>query len=135
MTQVFSKLALLSLAVVAVPAGASAGAPFEGRWANPKRSVIIEVAPCGPAYCGTVVWASAKAKENAREGGTRNLIGTRLIEGIRPDGNGGFKGRGFVPQQNLHASTKIRKAGPNVMVVKGCALGLICKEQRWTKVN
>jgi uncharacterized protein (DUF2147 family) len=135
MTQVLSKLALLTLATLAVPAAASAGAPFEGRWANPKRSVIIEVAPCGPAYCGTVVWASAKAKENAREGGTRNLIGTRLIEGIRPDGNGGFKGRGFVPKQNIHASATIRKAGPDVMVVKGCALGVICKEQRWTKVN
>ena len=135
MTQLLSKLALLTLAAVAAPAAASAGAPFEGRWATPKRSVIIDVAPCGPAYCGTVVWASAKAKANAREGGTRNLVGTRLIENIRPDGNGGFKGRGFVPKQNIHASAKIRKAGPNVMVVKGCALGLVCKEQRWTKVN
>lgn len=135
MTQVFSKLAVIILAAVAVPAAASAGAPFEGRWANPKRSVIIEVAPCGSAYCGTVVWASAKAKENARKGGTPNLIGTRLIDGVRPAGNGVYKGRGFVPKQNIHASATIRQQGPNVMVVKGCALGVICKEQRWTKVN
>ena len=135
MTQVFSKLALLTLAALAVPAAASAGAPFEGRWANPKRSVIIEVAPCGSAYCGTVVWDSPKTKANARKGGTENLIGTRLIEGIRPDGKGGYKGRGFVPKHNIHASASIRKAGPNTLVVKGCALAVICKEQRWTKVN
>ncbi len=54
MKQVLSKLGLLTLAALAVPTAASAAAPFEGRWANPKRSVIIEVAPCGPAYCGGV---------------------------------------------------------------------------------
>ena len=135
MKQLFTSIALLALTAVAAPAAASAGAPFEGRWTNAKRSVIIEVAPCGSAYCGTVVWASPKTKANARKGGTENLIGTRLIEGIRPDGKGGYKGRGFVPKQNIHASATIRKAGPNTMVVKGCALAVICKEQRWTKVN
>jgi hypothetical protein len=31
-----SKLALLTLATLTVPAAASAAAPFEGRWANPR---------------------------------------------------------------------------------------------------
>ena len=131
MKQLF--LSLIAIATLASPA--SAKAAFEGRWANPKKSVIINVAPCGDAYCGTVVWASAKAKENARKGGTANLIGTRLIENVRPAGNGVYKGRGFVPKQNIHASATVRQQGPNVMLVKGCALGVICKEQRWTRVE
>ena len=126
-------LGLLIAAAAAAPA--SAGARFEGRWANPKRSVIIEVAPCGNAHCGTVVWASDKAKANAREGGTRNLIGTRLITGVRPAGDGTYKGRGFVPKQNIHAPATIRQAGRNTMIVKGCVIGVICKEQRWTRVK
>ena len=126
-------LALLIAAAAAAPA--SAGARFEGRWANPKRSVIIEVAPCGNAHCGTVVWASEKAKANARKGGTANLIGTRLITGVRATGDGTYKGRGFVPKQNIHAPATVRIAGPNTMLVKGCVLGLVCKEQRWTRVN
>ena len=133
MKQIFASLAALSLVAVAAPAAASA--PFEGRWANPKKSVIIEVAPCGSAYCGTVVWATEKAKANARKGGTENLIGTRLITGVKPAGNGTYKGRGFVPKQNIHAPATVRIAGPNTMMVKGCVLGLICKEQRWTRVN
>ena len=133
MKQLFASLAALSLAATAAPAIASA--PFEGRWVNPKKSVIIEVAPCGQAYCGTVVWATDRAKANARKGGTANLIGTRLISGVRQTGNGTYKGRGFVPKQNIHAPATIRVAGNNTLIVKGCALGFICKEQRWTRVD
>jgi uncharacterized protein (DUF2147 family) len=127
-------LALLLLFLAAVPAAAQAS--VEGRWTNPKRSVIIEVGRCGQAWCGTVVWATPKAKANARRGGTENLIGTRILTGARPVGNGIYKGRGFVPRRNVHAPATIRQTGPNSMVVEGCALaGLLCKEQRWTRVG
>jgi uncharacterized protein (DUF2147 family) len=127
-------LALLLLFLAAVPAAAQAS--VEGRWTNPKRSVIIEVGRCGQAWCGTVVWANPKAKANARKGGTENLVGTRILTGARPVGNGIYKGRGFVPRRNVHAPATIRQTGPNSMVVEGCALaGLLCKEQRWTRVG
>lgn len=133
MKQFFASIAALALVATAAPA--TAAAQVEGRWANPKRSVIIEVAPCSSGYCGTVVWATEKAKANARKGGTQNLIGTQLISGVKPAGNGTYKGRGFVPKQNIRAPATIRVAGPDTMVVKGCALGIFCKEQRWTRVD
>ena len=71
----------------------------------------------------------------ARRGGTENLIGTRILTGARPVGNGIYKGRGFVPKRNIHAPATIRQAGPDTMLVKGCVLGFICKEQRWTRVS
>ena len=47
-----------------------------------------------------------------------------------------YKGRGFVPRRNIRSSATIRQTGPNTMVVEGCALaGLLCKEQRWTRVR
>ena len=52
--------------VVALPAAASAPASVDGRWTNPKRSVIIDVGRCGEAWCGTVVWATPKAKAIAK---------------------------------------------------------------------
>jgi uncharacterized protein (DUF2147 family) len=132
MKRIFVAFALLFLA--AVPA--SAQASVEGRWTNPKRSVVIEVGRCGAAWCGTVVWATPKAKANARKGGTDNLIGTRILSGARPVGPNVYKGRAFVPRRNIHSSATIRQTGPNAMVVEGCALaGLLCKEQRWTRVR
>ena len=114
----------------AMPAMASAQATLEGKWANPKRSVIVHVAPCGNALCGTVSWASA----NNREKGT--TPGTRVLTGLRPAGDGTYKGSAYEPKRDIHGSAIVRQVGPNVMVVKGCAVwGLFCKEQRWTRVS
>ncbi|HEY0164192.1 MAG TPA: DUF2147 domain-containing protein [Sphingomicrobium sp.] len=134
MKQILTLFALPVASLLAAPAVAANS--VEGRWTNPKRTVVIEVAPCGPAWCGTVVAASAKARAKARKGGTRELIGTRILSNARPVGNGVFKGKGFVPKRNIYAPATIRQRGPNVMEVEGCALGgLLCKEQRWTRIG
>lgn len=132
MTRFFVSVALLSLA------GPALAAPMiEGKWRNPKDSVVVEVAPCGGGtWCGTVARASEKFKAGARKGGTANVVGAKLLTGLRPDGKGGYKGRAYIPKYRVHATATVRSAGANIMVVKGCALaGLACKEQRWTRVN
>ena len=121
-------------AAVAVPALASAQGALEGHWRNPKGSVTVNVAHCGSAYCGTVVEASAKAKATAAKGGTPHLIGTRILSDMRPDGSGNFKGEVFDPKRNIHAPATIRVDG-DALVVKGCVLAFVCKEQRWTRAS
>lgn len=114
----------------AMPATASAQSTLEGKWANPRRSVIVQVAPCGNALCGTVSWASA----HNREAGT--TPGTRVLSNLKPAGDGTYKGSAYEPKRDIHGSAIVRQAGPNVMMVKGCAVwGLFCKEQRWTRVS
>lgn len=135
MKHILASVVLASLALAAGPAQASKAEALEGRWTSPKRNLIINVARCGPAYCGTVVWASAVFKEQARKTGTPNLIGKQLISGVKPDGKGGYKGRAFVPRQNIYAAATVHHAGPNAMIVTGCALRVICKSQRWTRVT
>ena len=132
MTRIFASIALLSLATAA-----GAASPIEGKWRNPKDSVVVEVAPCGGgAWCGTVARASAKFKAGARKGGTANVVGSKLLTGLRPDGKVGYRGRAYIPKYRVHATATVRSAGANIMIVKGCALaGLACKEQRWTRVN
>src|SRR4051812_22589974 len=135
MKRILGKLALVLIAL-AVPVTASAQAAIEGRWKNPKGSVVVRVGPCGDAYCGTVVDATDKAKTTARKGGTPKLIGTRILSGLRAAGNGTFKGQAFDPKRNIHAPATIRLLSPSTLVVKGCLIrGIICKEQRWTRVS
>jgi uncharacterized protein (DUF2147 family) len=135
MKQILAKLAFVALAA-AVPVTASAQAALEGHWKNPKGSVVVRVASCGDAYCGVVVEASDKAKATARKGGTPNLIGTRILSSMRPVGDGIFKGQAFDPKRNIRAPATVRLLGPSTLVVKGCVLsGIICKEQRWTRVS
>ena len=127
----------LTLALLPIASAAGAAVPIEGRWQNPKDSVIIDVAPCGSGtLCGKVSWASPKAKADARKGGTQRLVGTPLLTGLKPDGEGGWKGRAYLPKRNMHATAFVHATGGRTMVVKGCLVGgLICKEQRWTRVD
>lgn len=136
MKQKLAKAALVLLAA-AVPVTASAQAAIEGHWKNPKGSVTVRLGPCGSAICGTVVDASAHAKETARKGGTPTLVGTRILSGLRPTGDGTFKGQVFDPKRNIHAPATVRMLGPDALEVRGCALAgmFLCKEQRWTRVG
>ena len=127
-------LGFVALSAAATAIGA-APASIDGRWSNPKDSVVVDIDRCGNAWCGTVVRATAKARADAREGGTTNLIGTRLMSGFVPD-DGAYKGRVFLPKRNMHAGGTIRLVGPDTLSVKGCAIaGLLCREQRWHRVR
>jgi uncharacterized protein (DUF2147 family) len=127
------------LAILALLPAASEAAtvPIEGRWQNPKDTVIIDVAPCGEAiWCGEVSWASPEAAADARESGTANLVGARLLTGLRSDGKGGYTGRVFLPERKMHATASVRTAGADAIIVRGCLIaGLLCKEQRWKRVS
>lgn len=129
MKRILATTALILLAA-AVPVTASAKAAIEGRWANPRHSVVVNVARCGQGYCGTVVQASV---HNREKGVT---LGTRVLSDLKPLGDGLYRGRAFDPKHNISGSAVVRQEGPNVMIVRGCAvIGLVCKEQRWTRVS
>ena len=136
MKAILSAAALL-MTTAALPAGASAQSTLEGHWKNPKGSVIVHLGPCGSSICGTVVNASEHAKETARNGGTPNLIGTRILSGLKPAGDGVYRGQVFDPKRNIRAPATVRLLGPDALEVRGCAIAgmLLCKEQRWTRVG
>jgi len=124
-----------TLALAASPAIAQ-GAVIEGRWTNPKHSTVVNVSQCANrTYCAVVLKASAKAQANARKGGTKNFIGTEILR-VRQSGDNLFKGKAFDPETNMHVPATVRMLGAGTIEIKGCALlGLICKTQRWTKVD
>lgn len=129
MKQILAKIALIAAAAT-VPVHAAASAALEGKWSNPHRSVIVNVSRCGNAYCGTVGWANA----NNRDKGV--TPGTRVLSDLRPQGDGTYKGRAYDPKRGMGGAATVHQAGPNVMIVKGCAIaGLFCKEQRWTRIS
>jgi uncharacterized protein (DUF2147 family) len=135
MRRFLAKIALVGLAAT-VPVTASAQAALDGKWRNPKGTVVVRVARCGESYCGTVVQASAKARDSARKGGTPNLVGTRILSDLRATGDGTFRGRAFDPKRGIRAPATIRLLSPSTLSVRGCVLGgMICKEQRWTRVS
>ena len=115
---------------------ASQAAPqtsIEGRWVNPSNSVIIAIAACGDAWCGTVQWASAQAKEDASKGTADSLVGSQLLTNLLPKGDV-WEGKLFVPDENLHATAKLEPVGDQQLKVSGCEIG-ICKSQVWNRAD
>lgn len=124
----FATFALTALAA----AQPLATAAIEGRWINPDKTAIIDIAPCAEALCGTVRWATAKAQQDASRG-TPHLIGTQLLTGLKLKGDT-WEGRLFVPDQKLHVEGRIQPDGASQLKVSGCEIG-ICKSQVWTRAT
>lgn len=128
--------ALSAVAALAAPSLASAQESIYGVWRNPKNSVHINIEPCGQYLCGRVVWATDKAKEDARDGGTANLIGSQLFRNFAPSKTGTWKGKVFVPDLNVTVSGSAELLDANTLKARGCIFaGIGCKSQNWKRVS
>ena len=125
---------MISAVFLALAAQAAPQASIEGQWRSPGGNSIIGVAPCGSSLCGTVIWASARAKRDARKA-TDRLIGTQIFSGLQQKGDG-WQGRLFIPDKNMRVTAKIRLIGEGQLKVAGCALGKsLCKSTVWTRAD
>lgn len=126
--------AVLGLAPVSAHAADTTGT--YGVWRNPKNSVHLEIKDCGDTACGVVVWASTRAKADARKGGSANLVGQQLLRDFAPDKNGAWRGKVFVPDLNMTFSGAAEVLDAKTLRAKGCVLGgILCKSQIWTRVD
>ena len=113
---------------------AAAQSTIEGQWKSPGGNSIIGIGPCGGTLCGTVLWASEKAKLDARKG-TSQLIGAQLLTNLKPKGSG-WQGRLFIPDQNMRATARIQLVSAQLLKVSGCALGkALCKSSLWSRFD
>ena len=131
MTRLFIILAAIAAAVV--PTAADARASLEGRWKNGKMEIVIR--PCSGGLCGTVVKASAKQQAKAQNGSGTRLIGSRVIDNIRPAGPGTYKADVYVADRDMNARGTIRQVSANRLNVRGCVLGFLCKTTNWDRIG
>jgi uncharacterized protein (DUF2147 family) len=118
----------MALAAASQPSGS-----IDGHWLNPQRTVLIRLAPCGEAMCGTVTWAAERARQAARKGASV-LVGARLLSDFRPGKNGQWKGIVFVPDHDVRVGGKIQVLDESRLKVSGCILrGMVCRSQVWTR--
>jgi uncharacterized protein (DUF2147 family) len=123
-------------AALAVASTTEADSPIKGRWKNPSGRVTVAIETCGENYCGTVISATESARADARRGGTRNLVGTRLFSGLKLAGPNHWRGRLFVPDLNHRSNADIRLLGPRQLKVTGCMVArMLCKSQYWTRAD
>src|SRR6476659_458603 len=117
----------IAILVAALAAQGPSPPSIEGRWKSPGGNSIIEIAACGDSRCGTVAWASAKAKQDSRKA-TDQLIGTQLLTGLKQESKGFWRGKLFIPDKKMRVTAKIELIGDQQLKVSGCAAGrALCK--------
>jgi uncharacterized protein (DUF2147 family) len=106
--------------------------PIEGTWRSPGGNTIITIAPCGNGPCGTVAWATEKAKKDAAKT-TAQLVGTQLLTNLQKRKDGSWLGKLFIPDRNMRVTAKLQRLSPDSLKVSGCAAGkALCKADIWT---
>jgi uncharacterized protein (DUF2147 family) len=126
-------IALCGLALALATGSAAGKSNLEGRWKNGAMEILI--APCGPSLCGKVVRASERQRAKAQSGSGTRLLGSRVIDNIRPSGPRRWSADVFVASRNMNARGTIEQVGPNRLTVRGCVLAVICKTTHWDRIS
>ena len=124
---------IAGIAIVLTAASPASASSLEGLWKNPSGSVIIGIRSCGTLLCGTVKWASAKAKADAAKG-TDELVGAELLSKVKPTEANRWAGKLFVPDQKMRVNAKLEMLSYDQLRVTGCAIGKsLCRSQLWIR--
>ena len=131
MRAVLSTFALFALSAAQAPQPS-----IEGHWRSPGGNSIIVIGPCGGSLCGTIEWASAKAKQDSRKTVGDQLVGAQLLTNLTKDKSGHWEGKLFIPDKNMRVTAKIQPVGEQQLRVSGCAVGkTLCKAAIWTRTD
>lgn len=126
----------IALVALALAGSAAVAAPPAGVWANPANTVHVAFRRCGPAVCGTVVWASEKAKADAQRGGTGKLVGAQLFRDFVEEAPGRWTGEVYVPDLGRTLSGTLTLNDMRTITGEGCLLpGIACMAQTWKRIN
>ena len=86
--------------------------------------------------CGTVVKASASSRPRRGAAAAPALIGARVIDGIRPAGDGVFRRRRLRRRAATSApAARSSRSAPTALNVRGCVLGVFCKTTHWDRIS
>jgi uncharacterized protein (DUF2147 family) len=126
---------LPTLALFALTAAQAPQPSIEGHWKSPGGNSIIVIGPCGASLCGTIEWASEKAKQDSKKT-VAHLVGAQLLTAVTQDKNGHWQGKLFIPDKNMRVTAKIQLVGSQQLRVSGCAMGkALCRAAIWTRTD
>ena len=129
------KQLMMATILTLVASMAQAADPVEGTWQTKKDDNgnfgHIQVKPCGPAFCGTLVQSfdsSGKVMKSAN-------VGKRIIWDMKPKGGGAYgDGKVWSPDRDKTYTSKMTLSGNN-LAIKGCVFGICRDGGTWIRVK
>ena len=137
------RLTVLALATTAAIACSSAAMAdpmkdIAGRWRDSDGESEIDIAPCGAALCGTIVWLKEPRVDRSNPNPAlrnRSLLGLRVLSGFRLAQDAAtLSGDGYNPEDGRSYKTTLELKSRMMLSIKGCVMGgLICDDDIWTR--
>ncbi len=135
------KALALAAALVGFASAASA-ADVDGFWRGPIRNVVVHVEACGDAICGYIVTSDRlKVMPDLQDEKNKNpKLRTRPVKGLALfyDLKGGptkwSGGSIYNPDDGNTYKGSVELADGDTLVLKGCALVILCKSQKWVRL-
>ena len=139
--------------LVGLSSGASAQALVEGVWTTPELSEMT-IAPCEQGFCGTLSKIVITPEQVAQYGvapeqidiasltdtfnedpalKSRPMLGLQILTLRATDNPWRFEGEIYNPRDGKTYSGSIDVMGADSVLLKGCALYVLCQEQVWTR--
>ncbi len=133
MNRLASRVALA--AAVIFTATTAFADPVEGLWKTKPDDNgnfgHVQVKPCGPAFCGTLV----KAFDGTGKEMKSPNIGKRIIWDMKAKGGGAYgDGKVWSPDRDKTYSSKMALSG-NGLAISGCVLGICRDGGTWSRVK
>lgn len=139
---------MLAFGATMIGAQASAGGsdPAYGYWLTENRRAIVEIAPCGNAACGKLIWSAQPRDETGHMKldiknddptmRTRPICGIELIGGFKTAGLGRWEdGWIYNPRDGQKYTALLRALGDQMLEVRGyLGFEFLGKSQVWTRV-
>jgi uncharacterized protein (DUF2147 family) len=134
---------LMLSALLAAPAARADTQDAAGTWSMGK--VTVKVSECGGNLCAKIVALAEpiskidgkpkvdRENEDASKR-KRPLIGLTVMNGMKPAGEGTWKGQIYNPDDGKTYSATVRLSGDR-MKVQGCVLGVLCKTNNFARVD
>lgn len=123
----------LAAAMILV-AGTAFADPVEGIWKTKPDDNgnfgHVEIKPCGPAFCGTLV----RAFDGSGAEIDSPNVGKRIVWDMQPQGEGKYGGgKVWSPDRDKTYNSKMQLKG-NGLAVSGCVLGICRDGGTWSRV-
>lgn len=105
---------------------------IRGNWATQGYGAVVAFDECTEVpntLCGTLKWLWGDAETAAVP------IGGEMFWGATHASSIWKNGRLLNPEDGREYRGQIQMLGPDLIVLKGCALKVLCQEQRWRRLE
>lgn len=126
------------LATAFFSASAAQDAP-DGNWVTESGNLEVQLAPCGPALCGTVVKVLANRSMSGPGAevtpvNAQPALGMTLLSGFTPSGEGEWKGQIYNRENGKTYSALMTQPAPDQLLIRAyVGLPMFGKTQVWRR--